>query len=55
MPREEWSPKREHQYEHIKESEKEEGRSETTAKRIAAATVNKTRSEKGETNEQKKK
>jgi hypothetical protein len=35
------------QYEHIKESEKKLGRSTTTAKRIAAATVNKTHSSKG--------
>jgi len=56
MPRNEWSPKRERQYEHIKESEeKREGRSEGTAKRIAAATVNKERKEKGETKEQQKK
>jgi hypothetical protein len=31
-------------YEHIKESESKSGRSAKTAKRIAAATVNKTRS-----------
>ena len=56
MPQKEWSPKRERQYEHIKKSEEErEGRSEETAKRIAAATVNKTRKEKGETKEQKSK
>jgi hypothetical protein len=56
MPRKEWSPKRERQYEHIKKSEEErEGRSEETAKRIAAATVQKTRKEKGETKEQKSK
>ena len=48
MPRS-WSAKRERQYEHFKESEKERGRSEATAKRIAGATVNKTRREKGET------
>jgi hypothetical protein len=55
MPESEWSPKRERQYEHIKESEeKREGRPEKEAKRIAAATVNKTRREKGETKEQKK-
>lgn len=54
MPRKEWGPKRERQYEHIKKSEEErEGRSEETAKRIAAATVNKERREKGETKEQK--
>jgi hypothetical protein len=49
MPRQSWSPKRERQYEHIKENEKERGRSEDTAERIAAATVNRTRTAKGET------
>ena len=42
------SPKRKRQYEHIKESELEQGSSEGTAERIAAATTNKTRKEKGE-------
>ena len=41
-------PKRKRQYEHIKESELESGRSERVAQRIAAATVQKTRREKGE-------
>ena len=55
MPEKAWSPKRERQYEHVKKSEEErEGRSEKTAERIAAATVNKTRRDKGETKEQKK-
>jgi hypothetical protein len=49
MPQKTWSKKRERQYEHIKDSEKESGKSEKTAERIAAATVNKTRAEKGET------
>ncbi|TME93284.1 MAG: plasmid stabilization protein [Chloroflexi bacterium] len=53
MPRQAWSPKRERQYEHVKESEKERGRSEETAERIAAATVNQTRTAKGETKEPK--
>lgn len=44
-----WSNKRERQYEHIKRSAKGRGRSARTAKRIAAATVNKTRRKKGET------
>jgi hypothetical protein len=44
-----WSNKRERQYEHIKSSAKRRGRSTGTAKRIAAATVNKTRRKKGET------
>lgn len=43
------SSKRKRQYEHIKESEKEQGRSTKVAKRIAAATTNKTRRKKGET------
>lgn len=50
MPRGTWSPKRERQYEHILEQCIEHGRrSLKTCKRIAAATVNKTRSAKGET------
>jgi len=44
-----WSNKRERQYEHIKRSAKGRGRSARVAKRIAAATVNKTRRQKGET------
>jgi plasmid stabilization system protein ParE len=50
MP-EEWSDKRERQYEHIKESYKEKGVSEDEAEERAARTVNKTREEKGETKE----
>lgn len=50
MPRGEWNPKEERQYEHVKASEENrEGRSEKDAKRIAAATVNKERRKKGET------
>ena len=45
--------KRKRQYKHILESEKKEGRSVKSAKRIAMSTVNKTRSEKGETKEKK--
>jgi hypothetical protein len=48
MPQEAWSAKRERQYEHIKESEKKQGRSTQRAKQIAAATVNKERARKGE-------
>ena len=43
------SAKRARQYEKIKASAKKQGRSTKTAKRIAAATVNKQRSESGET------
>jgi hypothetical protein len=53
MPPKAWSEKRERQYEHVKESEREQGRSEERAKEIAARTVNKTRAEKGETKSSK--
>ena len=39
MPQKAWSDKRERQYQHIKESEREQGRSMKRAKSIAAATV----------------
>ncbi|WP_433215047.1 hypothetical protein [Microtetraspora malaysiensis] len=42
------SPKRERQYEHIKESLRERGRSEDLAEEIAARTVNKERARAGE-------
>jgi hypothetical protein len=48
MPQKTWSNKRERQYEHIKESEKEQGRSTKRAKEIAARTVNKERARSGE-------
>lgn len=48
MPQKSWSAKRERQYEHIKQSERKHGRSTKTAKRIAAATVNKERARHGE-------
>ena len=43
--------KRARQYEHIKESEVEQGRSETLAEEIAARTVNKERARAGEARE----
>ena len=43
--------KRGRQYEHIKESLKEQGRSEDTAEEIAARTVNKERARAGEARE----
>jgi hypothetical protein len=43
------SPKRKRQYEKIKRSAMARGRSPKVAKRIAAATTNKTRRQKGET------
>jgi hypothetical protein len=42
MPRS-WSSKDERQYEHIKDSESQQGRRPKRAKQIAAATVNKQR------------
>lgn len=44
-----WSNKDERQYEHIKESAEERGKSEERAKEIAARTVNKQRREEGRT------
>ena len=48
MPKE-WSNKDERQYEHVKESELEQGRSQERAKEIAARTVNKQRKKEGRT------
>lgn len=44
-----WTKKDERQYEHIKESSQDRGKSEKRAKEIAARTVNKNRREKGRT------
>jgi len=49
MPQGAWSPKRERQYDHIKDGELDRGRSEDRAEEIAARTVNKQRREAGET------
>ena len=43
-----WSAKRERQYEHIKESLEQRGKSEDLAEEIAARTVNKERAQHGE-------
>src|SRR5256714_14116493 len=51
MPQRAWSAKRERQYEHIVESEKEQGASTKKAKEIAARTVNKERARSGEARE----
>ena len=48
MPRE-WTDKQERKYEHIVESEKDQGESTKRAKEIAARTVNKERAQKGQT------
>jgi plasmid stabilization system protein ParE len=44
-----WSAKDERQYEHVKQSALERGRSEARAEEIAARTVNKQRREEGRT------
>ena len=49
MPQDAWSPKRERQYEHIKESYEDRGVGEDEAEERAARTVNKERAETGET------
>lgn len=48
MPSGQWSAKRERQYEHIKDSVKDRGESESLAEEIAARTVNKERARHGE-------
>ena len=44
-----WSDKDERQYEHIKESERDRGKSKSRAEEIAARTVNKERRQEGRT------
>lgn len=51
MPQKAWSQKRERQYEHIKDSLEERGRTEDSAEEIAARTVNKERARSGEATE----
>ncbi len=51
MPQKAWSKKRERQYDHIKDSLIERGRSKDKAEEIAARTVNKTRAQEGEAKE----
>lgn len=48
MPRQ-WTDKQERQYEHIVDSEKDQGESTKRAKEIAARTVNKERARAGQT------
>jgi hypothetical protein len=51
MPQKAWSPKRERQYEHIKEGLVERGENPEVAEEIAARTVNKERARSGEAKE----
>jgi hypothetical protein len=48
MPQQAWSEKRERQYDKIKKSLRDQGRSEDLAEEIAARTVNKERARSGE-------
>jgi hypothetical protein len=48
VPPQAWNKKRERQYEHIKDSQKKQGKSEKKAEEIAARTVNKVRARAGE-------
>ena len=48
MPQRAWSPKRERQYEHIKDGLEDRGTSTDKAEEIAARTVNKERARAGE-------
>jgi hypothetical protein len=54
MPQQDWSDKRERQYEHIKSSQKKRGASEDRAEEIAARTVNKNRAQSGESKQASK-
>jgi len=49
MPRGQWTDKQERKYEHIKDSEKRQGRSTRRAKEIAARTIQKERARRGQT------
>jgi hypothetical protein len=49
MPRAEWTEKQDRKYEHIVESERDQGRSTKRSKEIAARTVNKERAQRGQT------
>jgi plasmid stabilization system protein ParE len=54
MPQKAWTDKRERQYEHIKDSYEDRGLSTDAAEERAARTVNKERTEAGETKAQRK-
>ncbi len=54
MPQQAWSRKQERQYQHVKTSQKNEGRSERRAEEIAARTVNKERARSGQSRQRSK-
>jgi hypothetical protein len=51
MPQQAWNKKRERQYEHIKDSQRDRGANESRAEEIAARTVNKNRARSGESDQ----
>lgn len=51
MPQEQWSRKRERQYQHIKSGLRERGYDEDQAEEIASRTVNKERAQVGESDQ----
>jgi hypothetical protein len=54
MPQRAWNPKRERQYEHVKEGLEDRGLPEDEAEEIAARTVNKERARSGESRQASK-
>lgn len=48
MPRGEWTEKQERKYEHIKQSQREQGKSARRAEEIAARTIQKERARRGQ-------
>lgn len=54
MPQQQWSKKRERQYDHIKSGLKDRGYKDDTAEEIAARTVNKERARSGESKQKSK-
>ena len=54
MPQQQWSKKRERQYDKIRKSQRDQGASEDRAEEIAARTVNKERARAGESKQASK-
>ncbi|MTD54485.1 plasmid stabilization protein [Amycolatopsis pithecellobii] len=54
MPQQAWNAKRERQYKHIKDSQRERGAGEGRAEEIAARVVNKNRAQSGESRQASK-
>ncbi len=54
MPQQAWSKKQERQYQHVKASQKDEGRGEGRAEEIAARTVNRERARSGQSRQRSK-